>query len=92
LKFTLSGPPAVTKRLEVVVRVNDNVDDSCGKFMAEAALRLRVPRTAANAMHATTKERFRNRNLEKMRGTLKINLTGNALKRMSFSGYSQPES
>ena len=92
MKFTLSGPPAVTKRLEVVVRVKDSVDDSCGMFMAEAAPRLRVPRIAANTMDPTTKERFRNWNLEKMRGTLKINLTGNTLKRMLFSGYSQPDS
>jgi hypothetical protein len=39
--------------------VNDSVDDSCGEFMAEAALRLSNPRTAANTMHPTTEERVR---------------------------------
>ena len=75
-----------------MVRVNNSVDDPCGKFIADAALRLRMPRSAANTTQPTTKERFRNWNLEEMRGTLKINLTGKVLKHMSFYSYAQRDS
>jgi len=45
--------------------VKDTVADPCGEFMAEAADRLSMPRTAASTMHPTTKERLRKWNLRK---------------------------
>jgi len=56
LKLTRMGPPVVTKKLEVVVKVNDRVDNCCVEFTAAAALRLSVARTAAKIMQLTTSD------------------------------------
>jgi hypothetical protein len=45
--------------------VKDIDADACGAFIAEAALRLSMPRTAASTMHPKTKERLRKWNLKK---------------------------